>query len=158
MVLNEAAETCNRKIHPWIPEGLPELIGLSANKFCQRVEQINAVKAVQCIGTKAHATRCAADFPELFPNCSRVRVTRLIVVLASCAVSTVRSPERNQPRDIDSGTQRLIRAKHCTASRQLKSEIINRLRPENGCKRPRQSIVAGEATATCAGIDQSAGV
>src|SRR5260370_38069669 len=102
MVLNEAAETCNRKIHPWIPEGLPELIGLSAKKIWQRVEQINAVKAVQCIGTKAHAIRWGADFPEGFPNCSRVRVPRLIVVLASCTVSTVRSSERNHPRDIDS--------------------------------------------------------
>src|SRR5258707_13361600 len=96
MVLNKAANTCNRKIHPWIPEGLPELIGLSGKKICQRLEEINTIKAVRCVGTQPDAIHRAADFPELLPNCSRVHVTRLIVVLASCAVSTVRSPERNQ--------------------------------------------------------------
>ena len=47
MILDETAKSRHREIHIGIPESLPELIGLARKKISQRIEQINAVKAVR---------------------------------------------------------------------------------------------------------------
>src|SRR5258705_270859 len=74
----------------------------------------------------------AANFPEMFSQRARVRVTRLIVVFAACAVSCVGRPESNYPCDINSGTEAFIRAQHGVARGGLKPKIANRFRRENG--------------------------
>jgi len=93
MILDKTAETRHRKIQIGIPKSLPELIGALGKKIRQRVKQINTAKSVWDVSPQPDAIHRAANFPEMFSQRARVRVTRLIVVFAACAVSCVGPPE-----------------------------------------------------------------
>src|SRR6267143_421872 len=97
MILHEPAETRHREIHVRPPERLPKLTRISREEISQRAEEIYAVEAVWYIGPQSDAIQCSADLPKVFAPRARIRVARLIMILATFAVPCIRPPRVTSP-------------------------------------------------------------
>jgi len=67
MILDEAAETRDRKIHVRVPEHLPKLIRIPREEIAERAKEIHAVEAVRYIGTQSDAIHSSATFQRCLP-------------------------------------------------------------------------------------------
>src|SRR6267378_1406795 len=128
MILNESAETRDRKIHVRIPERLSKLIRIPSEEITERAKEIHAVEAVRYVGTQSYAIHSSANLPKMFSSRARVHIAGLIVVFATFAVSRIGPPERDQSSDVNLRTERLIRAQDRMARSGLKPQIANGFR------------------------------
>src|SRR5207253_7063332 len=128
MILHEHTETCYREIHGRIPERLPKLIGISRKEISERAKKIYAIEAVRYVGPQSDAIYSSADLPKVFAPRARIRVARLIMVLATFAASRIGPPKGDQSSDVNLRAERLIGAQDGMARGGLKAQIANGFR------------------------------
>src|SRR6266849_4765132 len=90
--------------------------------------------------------------PKVMPDVMSIRVSDLVVSLTAAAVAIVRTAKLHQPCDVDSWTDRIIRAEHCPPVGNLKTEVAHRLGVECRGQRSHHGVVLSEAAAAPAGI------
>src|SRR5260370_14385758 len=110
MILHESAKTCHRKIHVRISERLPKLIRIFREEIAERAKEIYAIEAVRYVGSQSDAIYTSADLPKMLAPRARIRVARLLMILATFAVSRIRQPEDDQSGDVNLGAESRIRA------------------------------------------------
>src|SRR6267143_2598538 len=157
MILHEPAETRHREIHVRPPERLPKLTRISREEISQRAEEIYAVEAVWYIGPQSDAIQCSADLPKVFAPRARIRVARLIMILATFAVPRIGPPEGNQSSD-NLRAERLVCAQDGMACGDLKAQIANGFRAYDSGERSRKSVVAREAASSRTCVYEAVGV
>src|SRR5579864_7643980 len=121
MILNESTKTRDGKIYSRVSESLPELVGIRSQEIGERSKEIYPAEAIRYVGSQSDAIYTSAHFPKVFPMRVGVRITALIMILASLAVPRIGPPKRHESSDVDLRTEELVCAQDCMAPGGLKA-------------------------------------
>ena len=120
----------------------------SEAEIVEGAKDIYATDAIRHVVSQSDAIYRSADLPKMFSSRAGVCIAGLIVVFATFAVCCIRPPESDQSRDVNLRAENLVRAHDGMAGDGLKPKIANGFRTQEGCERPRNSVVAREAAAS----------